>query len=184
MTVIVLRVSMLLSVLYFFLNLGTVIQFLSDVMIESPSFSNAVLKQARDVDKQGVGMPVAEMLIKAFLLRGGSDTIDARLAVVQHEKASLKKEAILLEGKIASLESHIGTKEKEVADLTESTKNGGDLAAACSHLTSDSLDTAAWKAQGAQCIQSAHDRAAAVQDGATDQLEALWDKIAESDAYK
>merc|ERR1719201_2327925 len=61
-TVLILRISMLLSVLYLFLNLFTVVQWLCDVMIQSKGFESFVLKTARKLDKNGSGVPIVEML--------------------------------------------------------------------------------------------------------------------------
>ena len=84
--VLVLKISMLLSVLYLFLNLATVVQWLCDLMVESKGFSNIVISQTRKADKGGTGLPIMEILAKAFLLRGGDDSIVSQLAVVQHHK--------------------------------------------------------------------------------------------------
>jgi len=51
-TVLVLRISILLSVLYLFLNLATVIHWLCDQLIGSSAFSNTLLKQARKTLKE------------------------------------------------------------------------------------------------------------------------------------
>merc|ERR1719498_414104 len=105
-TVLVLRISMLLSVLYLFLNLATVVQWLCDALVSSSAFTNAVLKQARKMDKDA-GMPIVEMLAKAFLLRGGDESIISKLAVVQYHKKSLKNKEAKLAGKLASLNQQV-----------------------------------------------------------------------------
>jgi len=143
-TVLVLKISMLLSVLYLFLNLATVVQWLCDMMIESKSFSNAVMVGARKADKDGTGLPIVEMLAKAFLLRGGDESLISRLAVVQHHKKLLKSKQANLESKLSSLTRDIECSAKEEAKLTEKAKDGGDLAAVCHKLNSSSVDFDSW----------------------------------------
>ena len=44
--------------------------WLATRLVSSDGFVKAILKQARAVDKKGMGFPVAELLAKALLLRG------------------------------------------------------------------------------------------------------------------
>merc|ERR1719218_388640 len=153
---------MLLSVLYLFLNLATVVQWLCDVMINSSAFSDAVLKQARKLDRNGSGMPIVEMLAKAFLLRGGDDTIIPRLAVVQYHKKSLKNKEAKLAEKINNLNRKISSMAKEEEGLSKKAEEsgGGDLAAAVHKLNSKSIDYDSWKKQGAEAVEAAELRVA------------------------
>jgi hypothetical protein len=183
MTVIVLRVSTLLSVLYFFMNMATVIQFLCDMLIESKSFSNAVISQARKVDKGGAGLPIMETLVQAFLFRGGGETLNAKLAVVQHERAALEREEVRLQCELNTLEAKVNHIGNEEATLTDLCKAGGDLAAQCAKLSDESLDITAWKAKGQEAIQEAHAKASEVHEATTENLDKLWEKISENEAY-
>jgi len=179
-TVLVLKISMLLSVLYLFLNLATVIQWLCDMMIESKGFSNAVMTNARKADKDGTGLPVVEMLAKAFLLRGGDESIISRLAVVQHHKKLLKNKQSALESQLSSLTGGVAKLTTEEEKLTDkvSKDGGGDLAAQVSKLSGDSVDYDSWAKQGAAAISQAEAAAAgSMGDGKTDALEVLYEKI-------
>merc|ERR1719498_1335806 len=107
MTVLVLRINILLAVLFLFFNIATVVQWVCDMMIESEGFQQSVIKTAREVDGQGAGIPVCELLVKAFLLRGTSDTLDSRLDAVKSKKATLEKEAAVITANLQALQAEI-----------------------------------------------------------------------------
>jgi hypothetical protein len=176
-TVLVLRISMLLSVLYLFLNLATVVQWFCDMMIESKSFSNVILKQARKADKGGTGLPIVEILAKAFLLRGGDESIISQLAVVQHHKKSLRNKQNTLESQLASLNMKIESATEAEESLKEKSKDGGDLAAQVHKLNSDSVDFDSWKKQGNCAIEEAELKVVEMGQASTDALEKLYEKI-------
>merc|ERR1719498_350375 len=180
-TVMVLRISILLSVLYLFLNLATVIQWLCDVMIQSDAFSKFVIKTSRKLDRNGSGLPIVEMLAKAFLLRGGDDTIISRLAVVQYHKKSLKNKEAKLAEKINNLNRKISSMAKEEEGLSKKAEEsgGGDLAAAVHKLNSKSIDYESWKKQGAEAVEAAELRVAEIGAASTEALEKLYEKINE-----
>jgi hypothetical protein len=178
-TVFVLKVSMLLSVLYFFGNLYCVVQFLCDSMINSKGFSDAVLSQARDIDKNGPGVPVTEVLFKAFLLRGGDEALISRLAVATHHTRSLQHKKAELEGKISALNFKISAASQEEDSLTSKSKEegGGDLAAQCKKLNSEAVDYDNWKRQGRIAIDDTEKDITAVGAASTEALEKLYTKV-------
>jgi DNA repair exonuclease SbcCD ATPase subunit len=92
------------------------------MMINNQGFSSAVLDQAREMDRNGVGLPVVEMLAKAFLLRGGSDTLNSRLSVVQNQKALVDCEKANLEAKIKALDYEIESTATEESRLKDQLK--------------------------------------------------------------
>jgi hypothetical protein len=130
MSVIVLRVSMLLSVLYLFMNMFTVVQFLCDMMINNQGFAQSVLEQARTIDSNGTGLPVVEILAKAFLLRGNAETLNSRLSVVENQKASAESEKAALEAKLKALDSQIEYAQTAESSLKEQLNNASGEAAA------------------------------------------------------
>jgi hypothetical protein len=188
MTILVLRISMLLSVLYLFFNLATVVQFLCDMMINNQGFSQAVLDKARDMDKNNMGLPVVELLTKAFLLRGGSDTLDSQLSVVGNQKNALESEKTSLESKLKELDAKIDSATKEETDLLQqvNASSGGTIEAQGSKATpSESLTVLQeqWKASGKDMVAEAEDKAKEIQKETTEALEALWEKIQEEIEY-
>jgi len=176
-TVLALRISMLLSVLYLFLNLFTVVQWVCDEVVSSKGFSDAVLKFARKLDKNGSGVPIVEVLAKAFLLRGGDETIISRLAVVQYHKKSLKNKEAKLSAKLASLTGTINSISKTEAGLMDKAKDGGDLAAQVQKLNGGSVDYDNWKLQGSSAIDDAEMRVAEMGAANTEHLDKLYEQI-------
>jgi hypothetical protein len=176
MTVLVLRINLLLAVLYFFFNLATVIQWICDMMIESRSFQDMVLKQARKMDAGG--LPVVELLTKAFVLRGGSDTLDAQLAVVHHHKK------VLLQ-KQASLQSEQCDVQRELERITiaeqaleyKAQRDGGDMASCSAKLSAGGVDFDEWRALGDKAIDEAEMKSRDVQEATTKALEELYERI-------
>jgi len=180
MTVLVLRINMLLAVLFLFLNLATVVQWVCDMMIESQGFQQSVLKQAQEMDRGSSGLPVMELLVKAFLLRGGTDTLNNRLAVVQGQKASLEKEKADLAAKLAAIDSEITSVTTEEQTLKATAEEmGGHLAEQVSKLTSGGADLESWKSQGDKALSEAEAKARQVQEATTQALEELWEKISQ-----
>jgi len=174
-TVLVLKISMLLSVLYLFLNLATVVQWLCDLMVESKGFSNIVISQTRKADKGGTGLPIMEILAKAFLLRGGDDSIVSQLAVVQHHKKFLENKQASVESRLAKLKWKIESATETEENLTAKAQDGGDLAAAVHKL--DSVDYDSWKKQGSTAIGDAQQKAIAIGESSTAALEELYEQI-------
>jgi hypothetical protein len=187
MTVLVLKVFMLLGVLYFFLNIATIVQFVCDMMIGSSSFADTVLGTARDLDKNGVGVPVTELLAKAFLLRGGDDMLASRLAVATHHRKCLQQEKEDLLQKLGDVTQRAEFLQSETDALakTVAESGGGDLAAQCAKLKDDNFDFEAWKAKGKESIEVAEKAGEEISAASTEQLEIVQQKIMEAaDALK
>jgi len=176
-TVLVLKINMLLSVLYLIMNLATVVQWFCDMMIESKSFSDAVISKARKADKDGTGLPIVELLAKAFLVRGGDESIISKLAVVQHHKKSLQGKQRALESQVAKLTWKIESAAEAEESLKDKAKDGGDLASQVHKLNSESVDYESWKKQGATAIEEAELRAIEVGQASTDALEKMYEQI-------
>jgi len=192
MTVLVLRINMLLAVLFLFLNLATVVQWVCDMMIENQGFQDTVLKQARDMDKNGAGVPVMELLVKAFLLRGGSDTLNSRLGVVQSRKKMMEKEQAALASQLAAVSAEIdGVTAEEQSLKVQADAEGGDIAATVAKLTAGSVDMEKWRNQGDKFIgdaaekakqmqefnKEAAEQARIIQEKTTEALEELFEKM-------
>jgi len=200
MTVLVLRINILLAVLFLFFNLATVVKWICDIMIDSQGFQDAVLGQARDMDKNGSGLPVCELMVKAFLLRGNTDTLNSRLSVVQARKAVMEKEKAAVAAKLAAVQSEVEsctTEEKSLKVQAEA--EGGDIATQVAKLTEGAEAHDNWKtkmmgaskdmsemsaeakekaeAQARALAAEAEAKAREVQEATTKALEELWEKI-------
>jgi len=171
-TVLVLKISMLLSILYFWMNLATVVQWFCDMMVGSKGFSDIVLARARKSDKT-TGLPIVEMLAKAFVLRGGDEALMSRLAVVQHNKKSLQNKQADLKSQLAQLNGKIESVTDAQESLQVKAKDGGDLAAAVQKLNSNTIDYESWKKQGDTAIEEAESKAVEIGTASTDDLEKL-----------
>jgi len=132
MTIIVLNISLLLTMLYLLANILNVGQWFCNLMVENQGFQQAMIQQGRSIDGS-MPVPVAELMMKAFLLRGTSDTVNARLGVVKGRKALLEQDLAALEAKTASLDKDIegitGEEEALKAEAKEKgVKSEGSLA--------------------------------------------------------
>merc|ERR1719326_760515 len=91
-TVFAARLSCVLGFLFFFPNLATVARWLSDKLVNSPIWGELLLSNAEKVDRSMMGLPITQVLVKAFLLRGTSDVASAQLSVTLHDKQQLEKD--------------------------------------------------------------------------------------------
>jgi len=90
-SVFVARVAALLDIFFLVINVLTVTNWLATSLVKSEGFVKSVLKKARDVDRNGLGFPVAELLVKALLLRGRSETLGAKLSLAEADKSELEQ---------------------------------------------------------------------------------------------
>jgi len=177
MTVVVLKINFVLALIYFFVNIGVIVQWACDMMVDSQIFQNVVLKQARGLD--GDGLPIMELLVKALLFRGGSDTLNARLAIVQNYKDGLENERASVACKAASLRKQIeGVEAEEEALKNKATEEGGDLAAEVAKLAEVDFDV--WKEHGHSAIKDAEEKAAEIAEATTKALEELYELISKA----
>lgn len=178
MTVLVMKINVLLAVLFLFLNLATVAKWICDCMIESQSFQKSVIDQARAMDKNATGLPVIELLVKAFLLRGGSDTLNSRLSKISAAKALCEKEKAEIEAQLTAVSAEIATVSAEEQTIKASAQDkGGAVAEQVLKLTTGTDDLEAWKAKGDLALAEADEKARAVREATTKAIEELWEKI-------
>merc|ERR1719253_1329042 len=141
------KINVLLAILFLTLNLATVVKWVCDCMIESEGFQTTVLNQAKKMDANATGLPVIELLVKAFLLRGGSDTLNARLAKVSTTKAAVEKERAALEAQLTAIAAEIGTVAAEEESIKATAKEtGGEIWDEVSKQCNLTADMEAWKA--------------------------------------
>jgi len=124
------RLSCILALLFLVVNVLVLAHWLCTVMVRSQSFASAVLHKARDLDSQGVGLPVAELMAKAFLLRGSQDTFGAQLAVANADKAHLEAERAALVTRISELDANVAASMSAVSSVQAEVDEGEALAKA------------------------------------------------------
>ncbi|CAE7740492.1 trpD [Symbiodinium pilosum] len=146
-TVCAAKISILLAVLFFFVNVMTVFCWASETVLSMDSVSSKIISKAKAFDNLGLGLPVAQLFVKVLLFRGSTDMMCARLAVHLREKDGLSQELAQTESRLAQLKAEIEAKDKQVdAIKAEMTSDGAGLEAA--------------KTRGAEVIQAAREKAA------------------------
>jgi len=193
MTIFTARLVSIMGLLFLLVNIITVIRWIMDLMIHSASFEKNLLKQAKHVDDNAGGVPVCQILAKAIVLRGSSDTIYAELNVCANENIHLRRNKQRVEGELKELESRIEhfTNKKEKLE-SRASKNDGDTGFGgiiknleCPHASSE------WKDRGIAAVQAAEARALpAAEEEAKDlnkfveRIQEAVDSIMNSDEFK
>jgi hypothetical protein len=122
MSVLAARLCCIIGVVFLMINIMIVSQWFADGLKYQPGYVEQVLSQARKADAQAGGIPVVETLVKAFVLRGSSDTLEVQAACAAQDKyrieADLKvaeKELAACQGQLATVEGTLSGLEAEVA---------------------------------------------------------------------
>jgi len=182
------RLSTVLALLFLAVNLLTVGHWAVTLLVGSQSFANTVLSQARNFDSNGLGLPLAEVFAKAFLLRGNSDTLRAKLCLAAAEKAELQAERDALQAKLAELDGAFEVSSvafeaaaAEVADPDAEAKAEKEL----------EKDVQLLEAYGEESLQDAQQKAAEMTQATARELERLLERftgfaqqLQESEAYQ
>jgi len=149
-TVCAAKICVLLAVLFFFVNVMTVFCWASETVLSMESVSSKIIAKAKAFDNVGLGLPVAQLLVKVLLLRGSTDILCARLAVHLREKEGLSQELVETESRLAQLKAEIEAKDKQVEAIkAEMSSEGAGLEAA--------------KSRGEEVIQSAREKSAVLE---------------------
>ncbi|CAE7343513.1 trpD [Symbiodinium sp. CCMP2456] len=149
-TVCAAKISVLLAVLFFFVNVMTVFCWASETVLSMESVSSKIIAKAKAFDNVGLGLPVAQLLVKVLLLRGSTDILCARLAVHLREKDGLSQELVETESRLAQLKAEIEAKDKQVEAIK-------------AEMSSDGAGLEAAKSRGEEVIQSAREKSAVLE---------------------
>jgi len=161
MTIFTARLVSIMGLLFLLVNIITVIRWIMDLMIHSASFEKNLLKQAKHVDDGAGGVPVCQILAKAIVLRGSTDTIYAELNVCANENIHLRRQKQRIEGELNELDTRIQHFTNKQETLTaKASKQDGDTGFGgiiknleCPHSSS------AWKDRGIAAVEAAELRA-------------------------
>jgi len=187
------RVVCLLTPLFFFLNLFSAATWIITKLVMSNMVSKAVLSAAESADQNTAGIPVAQTLVKAFLLRASQDAKRAKLMVALGEKLRLSKERIDAQGQLNTLKRRIDSSKLERKLMKKLMQEQGDSMEDNIKILekAGAENTSQWKTLGAELAQKAEKRAAASQKVATDQLDKvvqyitqLAEQVQNSEAFK
>mmetsp|Transcript_124599 Transcript_124599/g.265766 ORF Transcript_124599/g.265766 Transcript_124599/m.265766 type:complete len:702 (+) Transcript_124599:65-2170(+) len=179
-TVFTMRLSCVLSVLFTFLNVATVAQWVMENLIHSKGFSNNILEKARKFDEGMLGFPVAELLVKALLLRGSADLKSSQLTIMEHERATLEAEREELRSRLEALDGRIEERrvQSEALKLTTRGTKSADLEASIDSLEAFSSQAAdVWHEKGLKAAANAESLAASVELATTEDLERMIQKV-------
>eukprot|EP00930_Biecheleria_cincta_P061641 TRINITY_DN47203_c0_g1_i1.p1 TRINITY_DN47203_c0_g1~~TRINITY_DN47203_c0_g1_i1.p1 ORF type:complete len:779 (+),score=194.43 TRINITY_DN47203_c0_g1_i1:71-2407(+) len=128
-TVLTARVSALVAVLIVISNFGTVFHWLVDLARHDDSFVGSVIDHAKTFDENHMGLPVAQLLARAFLLRDTKDMTFTRLALASDQKSRLEKEVSAAEKSLQALQAELQSQEHVVSCLEQEADEFGDHAA-------------------------------------------------------
>lgn len=124
MSVLAARLCCIIGVVFLIINIMIVSQWFADGMRYQPGYVEQVLAQAKKTDDQAGGIPVVQTLVKAFVLRGSSDTLEVQRACAKQDEYRLsaelnaaEKELAQCQGKLATVESTLQGLEAETAKM-------------------------------------------------------------------
>lgn len=182
-TVLTARISCLVAALVFGTNLATVCHWLVDVVFSSKRFSAFVMNHAQEFDEGLLGLPVAQILAKAFILRDSSDLTFTRLAVALHERTNLTSELKDTETKLEYLRLRLEEKEAAVAKLKGEVETTRAASGAASG-SSGSMDwgnwAEAWRQRGQEAIAAAQQQVTEVQSTGTADFDRAVQRVTEA----
>lgn len=168
------RLTCVLALLFVIFNVISMIQYISDQLVTSEGYFKGILESAKKFDQSSIGVPVAQVMVKAFLLRGNSETLASHIANANNVTQGLEDERDRLQNLKESLEGRIGAHKaeasalkKEMGIVEEEVQQGPSWA-----------DQA--KEAGAAAVEEAKAQAAALEKMTREELEVLLNKIMEA----
>lgn len=119
---------------------------------------------------------MAQLLVKAVLLRGSTDVLCSRLAAQMREKDSLSQELMATEKALAALKADLEAKDQEVEDIkTQMVSQGGYCAQQAERIAAGNLEAA--KAHGSEVIEEARRKAALLEKQTGEEIEKMLTQI-------
>jgi len=181
-TVFVARLSCVLHLIFFLVTLIATANWFSNLFVNRPGYGRSMLAWAEKMDEGILGIPVAQTLVKAFVLRGGPDLTSAKLAVAMNERLHLERQRSEARQQLDALDCQLRacTAQEEALKQTAGANPAADLLAGINHLESvGHKDMDEWKQQGRDIIKEMQGKASGVEEGTTTELEAMMQKIQE-----
>lgn len=121
MSVLAARLCCIIGVVFLMINIMIVSQWFADGMRYKPGYVEQVLAQAKKADDQAGGIPVVQTLVKAFVLRGSSDTLEVQRACAKQDEYRISSELYAAEGELAACQSKLATVQATLTGLEEET---------------------------------------------------------------
>jgi len=172
------KVSILLALLFFFGNVMTVFCWISETSLSMDSIAEKIVARAKAFDQMSMGLPVAQILVKAVLLRGSTDILCSRLAAQMREKDGLSQEMAETEKQLAALKAELEAKNAEVdAIKSKMLSEGGYCAAQAERISASAGNLEVAKAHGAEVIEEARRKAAMLEKQTGEEIEKMLAQI-------
>eukprot|EP00440_Ansanella_granifera_P069105 gb/GFBE01074965.1/.p1 GENE.gb/GFBE01074965.1/~~gb/GFBE01074965.1/.p1 ORF type:complete len:680 (+),score=244.25 gb/GFBE01074965.1/:1-2040(+) len=180
-TVCTAKLSIILALLFFFANVMTVFFWVSETSLNMNSVADKIVASAKAFDNLSLGLPVAQLLVKAFLLRGATDVLCARFAVQVSEKDALAKSLLDTETRLAALKAQLDAKEGEMDGLKEEMITcGGSLGAQAERMSAPAKSgIEAMQEKSAEMMEEARRQAAELEKQTGEEIEKIMEKIRE-----
>lgn len=187
------KVALLVAVLFFFMNLVTVVLWIFQSVLNSSAVSSKISMQARLLDSANFGIPAGQLLVKAFLFRAESDVLTAKFAVSMRESSELAQLYADTEARLNALKEKVNCKEGSVEKMQKEIDalGGGSLEASVQRMSEKGLDFDELRGKGVAMVEAAHQQAAQMEVAATDEIEKLSERVqeiikqvTESDSFK
>jgi len=121
MSVLAARMCCIIGVVFLMINIMIVSQWFADGMRYQPGYVEQVLAQAKKTDDQAGGIPVVQTLVKAFVLRGSSDTLEVQKACAKQDEYRITSDLSVAEKELAACQSQLATVEGTLSGLEAET---------------------------------------------------------------
>jgi len=121
MSVLAARLCCIIGVVFLLINIMIVSQWFADGMRYQPGYVETVLKQAKKQDDQAGGIPVMQTLVKAFVLRGSSDTLEVQKSCAKQDEYRLAADLSVAEAELAKCQGQLSTVESTLTGLESET---------------------------------------------------------------
>jgi hypothetical protein len=177
------RLLAVIGLFFLLINILTLVRWGADCFTHSASFEKKLMRTAKRFDDGAGGIPVVQILAKAFILRGSSDTLYAKVNVASNEKIHLKRQEDKLQSKVDGLKARLAAQEAACSAIdTKTTKAkelGGDSGfGGVIKFTEEARNSAAeWKKMGVQAIQEAESKVSSGGDADTSKLDELVKRV-------
>merc|ERR1719313_2574567 len=180
------RLLAVIGLFFLVINILTVARWAADCFTHSAQFEKKLMRTAKRFDDGAGGIPVVQILAKAFVLRGSSDTLYAKVNVAANEKIHLKRQEDKLQSKVDGLRARLAAQQSACSVIdakTDKAKSmGGDSGfGGVIAFTEDARNSAAaWKQMGVEAIQEAESKVSSGGDADTSKLDELVKRITDA----
>lgn len=191
-TVFVARLVVIIGILFFLTNVVSTLSWISNLALATPWFQGKARHWARAFDARFQGLPVMQVLFKAFVLPRELDTASAQLAAELYEQTLMEQEYSTCDQRVKELKNQIHTQKQKADDLRKKLFTEGDKKTLQADLAALEKKSKAAIEKGrksveegrksisAEAIEAAKANALTVEEASTQELERVFNKIREA----